>query len=157
MARRATTRSRPRTGRSIWIDCIGTFRAQSTNGSIKGDLTAGSVSASTTNGPVNFRIEKPQDGQNIRATSTNGSMTLAMAEFHDNAIHADTTNGSITLRMPDKTNAEIDAHTNSSVKCDLPVTVTGEVSKHHLAGKIGQGGPLISAETSNGSIHLERY
>ena len=138
-------------------ECSGAFRAQSTNGSIKGDLAAGSISAGTTNGPVNFRIEKPQDGQNIRATSTNGSVTLAMAEFHDNTIHADTTNGSITLRMPEKINAEIDAHTNSSVKCDLPVTVTGEVSKHHLAGKIGQGGPLISAQTSNGSIHLERY
>jgi hypothetical protein len=137
--------------------CNGAFRAESSNGSIKGNLASGSISASTTNGPVNFTIEKPQDGQKMRATSTNGSITLAMAEFHDNAIHADTTNGSITLRVPDKTNAELDAHTNSSIKSDLAVTVSGEVSKRHLAGKIGQGGPLISAETSNGSIHLERY
>lgn len=138
--------------------CDGMFRAESSNGSIKGTLGAGSISAETTNGPVDFTIDKPQDGQKMRASSTNGSVVLALAQFHDNAIKADTTNGSITLRLPSGINAELEARTSqASIKSDLPITMTGEISKRHLSGKLGQGGPLISAETNNGSIHLQRY
>jgi len=147
------------TNGAIHLDqCDGMFRAESSNGSIKGTLGAGSISANTTNGPVDFTIDKPQDGQKMRASSTNGSIVLALGQFHDNGIKADTTNGSITLRLPNNTNAELEARTShSSIKSDLPITTTGETSKHSLSGKLGQGGPLISAETNNGSIHLERY
>lgn len=147
------------TNGAISLDqCDGVFRAESSNGSIKGTLAAGSINASTTNGPVDFTIDKPQDGQKMRASSTNGSIVLALAQFHDNAIKADTTNGSITLRLPNNTNAELEARTSqASIKSDLPIMTSGEISKHRLSGKLGQGGPLISAETNNGSIHLQRY
>ncbi len=147
------------TNGAISLDqCSGVFRAESSNGAIKGTLAAGSISASTTNGSVDFTVDKPEDGQKMRASSTNGSIVLALAQFRDNGIKADTSNGSITLRLPSNTNAELEARTSwASVKSDLPVMMTGEVSKHRLSGKLGQGGPLISAETNNGSIHLQRY
>jgi hypothetical protein len=139
-------------------DCRGAFRAESSNGALKGTLAAGSISASTTNGSVNFTIDNPQNGQPIRASSTNGSVMLAMAKFHDNTIKADTTNGSVTLRLPKDTNANVSASTSmASIKSDLPISTTGETSKHHLAGKLGNGGPLISAETTMGSIRLQSY
>jgi hypothetical protein len=34
---------------------------------------------------------------------------------------------------------------------------TDENSKHRLSGQLGKGGPLISATTTTGSVHLERY
>lgn len=147
------------TNGSINLDqCNGVFHAESSNGAIKGTLGAGSITANTTNGPVDFTIDKPQNGQRMWTSSTNGSILLALAQFHDNAIKADTTNGSITLRLPGNTNAELEARTSAaSIKSDLPITTTGEFSKHRLSGKLGQGGPLISAETNNGSIHLQRY
>ncbi len=138
--------------------CRGAFRAESSNGALKGNLATGSINASTTNGSVNFTVDKPKEGQPLRASSTNGSVTLAIAEFHDNPIKADTTNGSVTLRLPGDINAKLDASTTmSSIKSDLPIMTTGEISKHHLSGKLGNGGPLISAETTMGSIHLQRY
>jgi hypothetical protein len=139
-------------------DCRGAFRAESSNGALKGNLAAGSISASTTNGSVNFTIDNPKNGEPIRASSTNGSVMLAMAAFHDNTIKTDTTNGSITLRLPRDTNANVNASTSmASIKSDLPILTSGETSKHHLTGKLGNGGPLISAETTMGSIRLQRY
>jgi hypothetical protein len=32
--------------------------------------------------------------------------------------------------------------------------VRGEISKHHIEGSIGNGGPLIDLSTSNGSIRI---
>lgn len=139
-------------------DCSGVFRAESSNGSIKGNLAAGAIDANTTNGPVDFTIDHPKDGQAMEASSTNGSIMLALAQFHDNAIKADTTNGGITLRLPNDVNADLNARTSAaSIKSDLQITTTGEISKHHLSGKLGHGGPSISLETSNGGIHLQRY
>jgi hypothetical protein len=34
---------------------------------------------------------------------------------------------------------------------------TEEMSKHQLKGRLGSGGPLISASSSSGSIRIEKY
>jgi hypothetical protein len=34
------------------------------------------------------------------------------------------------------------------------MTVHGEISKTHLEGDIGKGGPLVDLDTSNGSIRI---
>jgi DUF4097 and DUF4098 domain-containing protein YvlB len=73
-------------------------------------------------------------------------------------VHATTTNSSITVHMPASAGAQVDAHTsNSSISCDFDVSVRGGVmSKHHLEGTIGNGGPVLDLGTSNGSIKLLR-
>ena len=45
----------------------------------------------------------------------------------------------------------------ASISNDLPMSATEENSKHELRGKLGQGGPDISASSSMGSIHIQRY
>jgi DUF4097 and DUF4098 domain-containing protein YvlB len=71
-------------------------------------------------------------------------------------VKATTSNSSITVRMPAGAGATLDAHTsNSSITCDFDVS-THEFSKHRLAGTIGKGGPVLDLGTSNGSIKILR-
>jgi hypothetical protein len=43
---------------------------------------------------------------------------------------------------------------NGSINTDLPITVTGKVSKNKLTGTIGNGDGKLYLETHNGSIRL---
>jgi DUF4097 and DUF4098 domain-containing protein YvlB len=109
----------------------------------------------TTNGDV---VAINVDGP-IGAHTTNGGITLELTKL-EAEISAETTNGGITLRLSSAQdiNARLEAETvNGSISFDFPVTLQSlEKSKHHLRGQIGRGGPLISLETVNGSIHLTR-
>ncbi len=138
-------------------ECSGSERAHTTNGSIRGRLRAGALQAHSTNGGIDLTIMKPQDGEPIRASTTNGGITLALAEFHDNALTAETTHGNVTIRLPSDANARVSAHTTlSHITNDLSLS-SEDISKHRIEGQLGKGGPLISATTTTGSVHLERY
>jgi len=139
-------------------EVTGAERAETTNGSIRGRLKAGAIDANSTNGSIDFTVEKPQDGNSIHVKTTNGGVTLALAEFHSNPITAETTHGAVTLRLPGDANAQIDAHTSfARITSDLPFSSTGEMSKHDLDAKLGSGGPQISVHTTTGGIRIEKY
>jgi DUF4097 and DUF4098 domain-containing protein YvlB len=109
----------------------------------------------TTNGDVEaINVAGPID-----AHTTNGSITLELTKL-EGEVKAETTNGGITLRLSAAAdiNAFLEAETvNGSISFDFPVTLQSmEKSRHHLRGTIGRGGPQISLETTNGSIHLTR-
>lgn len=139
-------------------ECSGSERAHTTNGAVRGRLKAGTIDAESTNGSIEFTVMQPSNGQAIRASTTNGGIVLAVAEFHGNPLSAHTTNGGITLRLPSNTNARINLETGlASISNDLTLSSTDETSKHRLSGQLGKDGPLISATTTTGAIHLERY
>ncbi len=136
-------------------NCNGVERAETTNGGINGNLKAGSVEARTTNGSVDLTISQPKADADVRVKTTNGSIKLAMDNFAGNGIRTETTHGAITLRLPRDTNARIEAHTSMAhITSDLPVTAE-QSDKHELRGQLGKGGPVISAMTTTGSIHIE--
>ncbi len=136
----------------------GDEHAETTNGSIRGRLKAGAIDANSTNGAIEFTIEKPQDDRPIHVETTNGGVTLALAELHGNAITAETTHGGVTLRLPGDANAQIDAHTSfARITSDLPFSSTGDISKHDLNARLGNGGPHISVRTTTGGIRIEKY
>ena len=92
------------------------------------------------------------DANPVRLESSNGHIDLTMDAVRE--VKATTSNSSITVHMPSSANATLDAHTsNSSISCDFDVSVHGGmISKHRLEGNIGKGGPLLDLGTSNGSI-----
>jgi hypothetical protein len=72
-------------------------------------------------------------------------------------VRVATRNGGITLRLPENANAQIKARTsNASVTTDFEIRAHGEISRSHLDGVIGAGGPLIDLSTSNAGIRLLR-
>lgn len=139
-------------------ECSGSERARTTNGPVRGRLKAGIINAESSNGSIEFTLMQPSDGQPIRVSTTNGGITLALAEFHGNPLSAETTNGGVTLRLPGDINARIDLKTSiAGISNNFSLSSTEESSKHRLSGQLGKGGPLISATTAVGGIHLEHY
>ncbi len=147
------------TNGSIQVDdCTGLEKAETTNGAIRGRIKQGTIQAQSTNGTLDLTVEKPTDSRPIRLSTTNGSLTLALSEFHGNPINAETSHGSVTLRLPNDTNANLDAETSmASISSDLSLSSVEERSKHALRGRLGNGGPSISASTNMGSIRIQRY
>jgi len=126
-----------------------------TNGSVSVEDASGELKAYTTNGGIKVnRFEGKLD-----AETTNGNIRLEGLTFKD-GISAETTNGSITLAIasPESFNANLLARTtNGHITVDFPVTLKNLTqSKHRVEAKIGQGGPEISLETTNGSIKITK-
>jgi hypothetical protein len=136
-------------------EVTGDTTLHSSNGTIRADIRKGRFGASTSNGSITAHLREA-DTSPVRLSSSNGHIELTMDAARE--VHATTTNSSITVRMPASAGAMVDAHTsNSSITCDFDVSVRGGMlSKHHLEGTIGNGGPMLDLGTSNGSIKLLR-
>ena len=124
------------------------------NGRIDAEAGKGVVEAGTSNGSIHVLLTQPDPDHAVRLESSNGSVDLTMDAARE--VRATTSNSSITIHMPADSNAHLKAHTsNSSISSDFDVNVHGgELSKHRLEGDIGKGGPLVDLATSNGSIKI---
>jgi len=132
-------------------DVTGDTTLRSTNGTIRADVRKGRFGASTSNGSINVRLKEP-DSSPVRLDTSNGHIDLTMDAVRE--VKATSSNSSITVHLPASAGATLDAHTsNSSIQCDFDIS-THEFSKHRLSGTIGKGGPLLDLGTSNGSIKL---
>ena len=131
---------------------------RTSNGSIRADGVRGGFEATTSNGGIDARLVDMQSNRPIRVDSSNGRINLTVEKLAGNEIHASTSNSSITLHLPTDLNARLRASTsNSSVTSDFDVTVHGgRMSKTHIEGTVGSGGPLVDVTTSNGSIKILR-
>ena len=129
--------------------------ARTTNGKVSVENASGELEASTTNGGVHVRTFEGR----VRARTTNGNVRLEGLSFKD-GIDARTTNGSIRLGIesPDSINADLRARTtNGSISVDFPVTLQNlRQSRRLVEARIGQGGPAIDLQTTNGSITIGR-
>jgi DUF4097 and DUF4098 domain-containing protein YvlB len=135
-------------------DTKGDTSLRTSNGSIKANgIRKGRFSATTTNGSITAHLQEA-DSSPVQLQSSNGHIELTMDKVRE--VRASTSNSSVTVRMPASAGAMVDAHTsNSSITCDFDVNLrAGEISKHHLQGTIGGGGPLLDLGTSNGSIKI---
>jgi DUF4097 and DUF4098 domain-containing protein YvlB len=136
-------------------DITGDTTLHSSNGSIRADIRKGRFGATTSNASITAHLIDA-DSNPVRLESTNGHIDLTMDAARE--LKASTSNSSITVHMPASTQASVDAHTsNGSISTDFDVNVrSGELSKRHLEGAIGTGGPRLELSTSNGSIKLLR-
>ena len=73
---------------------------RTTNGAVNVEGLRGALETTTSNGRIRARIAQTDPGKPLRASTTNGSIDLAVESFTDNDIRASTSNGSITVRLP---------------------------------------------------------
>jgi len=141
---------------SIELDGVdGNAGVHTSNGHIRAERLGGSLDAHTSNGAVHADIARTDRA--VRLDTSNSGVELSLPPNFSSGVRVDTNNGAITLRLAEGTNARISARTsNSSIATDFEVRAQGEISKNHLEGAIGNGGPLIELNTSNGSIRLLR-
>jgi hypothetical protein len=111
----------------------GRLSASTTNGSVTGRGLSGSMEASTVNG-----------GISIDLTSLTGDSRLV------------TVNGGVRLNLAPTVNADLEASVvNGGVIVDESLRLTAdERSRQRVAGRIGNGGPRVVAQTTNGGIRV---
>lgn len=141
-------------GRISVEDARGDCDLRTSNGTIEARRVQGSVMAQTSNGSIRVEILRP-GAEPVRLETANGAIE---ATFHAVPVAGAglvTRNASITLRLPRQAQARIDARlTHGGFSVDLPLKESLR-TKDRLEGTLGDGGPLIRLETTNGSIRLE--
>jgi hypothetical protein len=134
-------------------DIDGAVEAHTSNGHVRAEGIRGAFDATTSNSSIHATLDKV-DGS-VRAQSSNGSIDLSLPPNAQSAVRAHTSNSGITLHLPGEVNARLSAGTsNASISSDFEMRIRGEISKHHIEGSIGNGGPLIDLSTSNGAIRI---
>ena len=128
------------------------LEVSSTNGAIRVSAVEGDLELETTNG----KIVAEGIGGTIDASTTNGSIEVELVDLTEtNDVELSTTNGSISLYLPEDAAFTLDAETtNGGIKTDFPLTVKGKYNSKEVRGKVNGGGPMISLETTNGSIKI---
>lgn len=134
-------------------DITGRLEATTHNGKVTSERVSGTTAFETHNGSVTSE----EISGNTQLKSHNGSIEVYYADTAPSVcdISIVTYNGGIELKTPPSFSATIDASTNNgSINTDLPITVSGKISKSSLKGTIGSGEGHLHLETHNGSIRI---
>jgi putative adhesin len=126
----------------------------SENGGIDISNIDGEISAQTTNGGLTLR----DLGGRVHATTVNGGLNIVLngSHWHGDGLFAKSTNGGVTVNAPDNYSAHLIAATvNGGISVAFPITIQGSI-RNHVDTQIGQGGPTIQVETTNGGVSVGR-
>lgn len=139
-------------GGSIRVGVVGgTLNARTSGGSIIVEQTGGPIVAKTSGG----RIEIGAAHGSVDAKTSGGGIEVGIASQPESDSSLSTSGGSVTVRLNPTLALALDARSSGGkVVSDLPVAVSGEVSKRRLTGAINGGGPLLRLRTSGGSVYL---
>ena len=123
-----------------------------------GGVTATQVSGTSKLGTHNGSITCKDISGDAQLRTHNGSVKVYYSEAAQPVCNASvvTHNGGVDFTAPPDFSAAVDALThNGSIKTELPITVTGKVSKKKLTGTIGTGQGKLHLQTHNGSITIK--
>ena len=126
----------------------------SENGGIDISHIDGEIHAETTNGGLTLH----DLGGKVHATTVNGGLnvTLDGNQWHGEGLFAKSTNGGVTVKAPDHYSAHLIAATvNGGISIGFPIMIQGNI-RNHIDTQIGQGGPTIQVETTNGGVSIDR-
>lgn len=126
-------------------DVHGTVNGRTSGGSIRVDNLTGPADLRTSGGSI--RMENVSGG--ITARTSGGSIRAHLTDFSDD-LDLRTSGGSITVEMPKTDNFEMDLSGNR-VNVELR-NFTGSSERNRVEGTIGNGGPMLAARTSGGSV-----
>ena len=130
------------------------FAIETVNGGVVVKEVSGSVKVSSVNGPV--IAEKL--ASEAQLSTVNGRVEASFERLDGTpTISLHTVNGSISLTIPDKTNAELSAHTvHGGIASDFGMPVSrGRKLGGSFNGQIGKGGARIKLSSVNGGIHIQ--
>lgn len=134
-------------------DVTGDVRAITHNGKITTMRVSGSTVLETHNGAISVRSTSGDADLKTHNGSVKAFYSESASPVSDISIV--TYNGSIELEPPPDLSAKVVASTNNgSINTDLPIIVSGKLSRNRLAGTIGSGQGRLHLETHNGSIRL---
>jgi len=149
-------------------DVGASLKAQTGSGSIKANGIQGQATLGTGSGDVELRHSGPGD---VKAETGSGTLHLygvsgaLKASTGSGDVQVDgqpstdwkisTGSGSILLALGSSAHFNLDADTGSgSVHVDQPITMQGNLNRHHVSGTVNGGGPVVRANTGSGDITI---
>jgi hypothetical protein len=131
-------------------DVTGDLKVNTSGGDIVTDHIKGKVDAETSGGSVNV---SSTDGS-VHAESSGGDITVNH-RGENKGIDVETSGGTVEVYLDDSVKATVDASTSGGrVRCELPVTVHGDVEDDELHGTINGGGATIRLRSSGGDVKI---
>ena len=138
-------------GGSINLSAIeGTINGRTSGGSIRAEGLDGTADLRTSGGSI--RLDGVRGA--ISARTSGGSIQADLTEFNED-LDLRTSGGSITVNMPSVDNFEMDLSGNR-VNVELR-NFTGSSERDRVEGRVGNGGPMLAARTSGGSVNVNYY
>lgn len=145
----------------------GRTRAETSGGSIDGTDLDGPVDADTSGGGISLQrvtgslkahtsggsIEIQEAGGRVEAETSGGGIEASFTRGNARGGSLESSGGGIEVSVDPEVNLTIDA-SGDSVKTDLPIQVSGEISRGQLRGSLGKGGETLRLHTSGGSVHI---
>lgn len=138
----------------------GNLDARKIKGALKGETSGGNVRADDIAGDVNVEtsggeIELSSIDGSVHAETSGGGVTLRL-NGENKGVDVHSSGGDINIFLNESVAANLEASTSGGkVRCELPITVKGEISDEELRGKINGGGNVIRAETSGGDVKIK--
>jgi len=151
-------------------EVVGDVRADTSGGSISINSVSGRVLADTSGGGISMRdiggdivadtsggsIGIEGAGGSVRADTSGGPVTVEFVRGNDLGGYLSSSGGRVTAVVDPTVGLDVDASTSGgSVRCDIPVTVQGSMSKTELRGQLNGGGAVLKLRSSGGGIRIE--
>lgn len=128
-------------------DLNGNISARTSGGSVNADNVTGTTELRTSGGSITIR----EAAGKLSASTSGGSIRADFTGFTDD-IELKTSGGNITINLPSVSDFEMDL-SGLRVETELR-NFTGKSSRNSIEGRVGNGGPKISAKTSGGRVTL---
>lgn len=147
----------------------GDVRARAGSGNIQADGVAGAFDAETGSGDVGLR-QTASGEVRVRTGSggvdLHGIRSMVNADTGSGDVNVEGTpggewrlsagSGTIKLRIPREAGFDLDASTSSGdIELSHTVAVSGNISRHSIHGKAGNGGSLVEVRTGSGNIEID--
>lgn len=122
---------------------------------VNSDITVRGVRGAMDLDTVNGTIEASGLTANGRFDTVNGSITIDYDSLPEGTkVLLDSVNGSCRIKLPKDASFNLEAdNVNGRVSCDLPITLE-KTGRHHLRGKVGNGGASVRLDSVNGSLRV---
>lgn len=131
--------------------CTGNVNVHTSGGGIRLGPVDGSAEVHTSGGGIVIRKVTGM----VRAHTSGGPIDATIAGPLKTDCRLSTSGGGITVHVDPKSAFTLDARTSGGgVRCDLPITVRGEIRRSHLSGTVNGGGHVLTLRTSGGGIRV---
>lgn len=127
----------------------GSLDADTSGGSVRIENVSGDVRAHSSGGPIHVL----EAAGRVDAETSGGGVDVAFAKGNGRGGRIESSGGGITVSLDPSVRLDIEAH-GDHVDSDLPLTVSGRVSRESLHGTLNGGGPSLRLDTSGGSVRI---
>ena len=139
----------------------GNVRAEGIDGAVYADSSGGSVTLENVTGDIQAScsgggVQIDGAGGRVKAGSSGGPVHVLFAVGNSKGGDIDSSGGGVAATLDQAAAVEVDAVSSGGpVDCDLPVTMTGRVSRDRLHGRLNGGGALLRLRSSGGGITIK--